>query len=322
MIEIGPATSVISAISHSVAVSRARFAPVAGPQSVAQTAIASHVVIARSDVFADALAGTVLLGRGPMLLSDGDGLAEDVEEELRRTLGDAGLVYLLGGEAALGTGVAEELVALGYDVIRLSGPTRIETAIAIANEAEQVGALTDVALVRADGPFIDGSAWADSVTAGVWAARDRVPVLLTPTEALHPSVSAWLSERPSVSRVVVGGVAAVTEEVAGAASADRRIAGSNRFSTAVAVSDELLTTDQAGYVIANGSDPDAWAFALPATGYAADLSWPMLLVAQGVIPAETGEATCRDGVRAPARFVGDYTMISAMQRDFLESPCP
>ena len=321
-IDIGPATSRISAISHAVAISEARFGAAGEPGAEPEAQLAAHGVIARSDVFADALTGTVLTGDGPMLLSNGTTIAEDVEEELRRTLGTSGTVYLLGGETALAPTVETELVAMGYATVRLMGPTRIETAIAVADEAERIYGPRDVvAIARADGPIANGSAWADSVTSGVWSAREGAPILLTPTESLHPSVSAWLGGHRNTQRIAVGGTAAVSAEAAVAAGVDRRVAGPNRFSTAVAIGDELLDDDPGGFVIANGSNPDAWAFALPAAGYAADISWPMLLVSPGIIPAETGEATCRKGERTDALFLGDYSLVSAVQRDFLASPC-
>src|SRR5687767_13027149 len=66
---------------------------------------AARVVLARSEGFADALAGAPLTDDGPLLLTPSAALDEGVAEELRRVLPPGGPVYLLGGPGALSPGI-------------------------------------------------------------------------------------------------------------------------------------------------------------------------------------------------------------------------
>ena len=61
------------------------------------------VVLARADLFPDALAGTPLAISldAPILLTETDALSELTSTEIQRVLGDSGTVVLLGGEEAL-----------------------------------------------------------------------------------------------------------------------------------------------------------------------------------------------------------------------------
>jgi putative cell wall-binding protein len=84
---------------------------------------AQSVVLARSDAFPDALAGTPLATRknGPLLLTPSRSLHGSIAAELRRVLPAGRNVYLLGGTFALSDGVARSVAALGYKVVRLGG---------------------------------------------------------------------------------------------------------------------------------------------------------------------------------------------------------
>lgn len=89
------------------------------------------------------------------------------------------MVYLLGGPAALAEDVATAVAADGFTPVRLAGPSRVETALAIADAVTR-GSGT-VAVARAFGNTEDPTAgWADAVTAGPWAAASGTPILLTP----------------------------------------------------------------------------------------------------------------------------------------------
>ncbi|HWB71842.1 MAG TPA: cell wall-binding repeat-containing protein, partial [Egibacteraceae bacterium] len=107
-----------------VAISRARFAD----------GQADHVVLSRDDTFPDSLAGAPLTAGGPLLLTATATLSDATAAELDRVLPDGGVVYLLGGVAAIGQGVQDTLAARGYDVRRLAGPSRVETAVAVADQ--------------------------------------------------------------------------------------------------------------------------------------------------------------------------------------------
>ncbi|MGI9018058.1 MAG: N-acetylmuramoyl-L-alanine amidase [Euzebya sp.] len=94
---------------------------------------ADRAVIARHDVFADALAGGPLAGtEGPLLLTTPDDLDAAVRGELDRVLAADATVYVLGGSSAISDAVVAELTQRYGDVVRLSGANRVGVAAAVA----------------------------------------------------------------------------------------------------------------------------------------------------------------------------------------------
>ncbi|MBW3658324.1 MAG: S8 family serine peptidase [Actinobacteria bacterium] len=272
-----PGTGEASAAS--VAVSRATFA----------TGTATHAVIARNDVFADSLAGAPLAGdRGPILLVPPDRLPLSVETELRRVL-PGGRVWILGGEGAVSPTVVERIRALGYSPARLHGPTRIDTAVAIAR---QVGP-------GPDGQVLVASAanWPDAIAGGAYAAAAEVPLLLSwPDSAAadrSPGVLTTARSLGARDLVVLGGEAAISGRVFGQlreVAPTRRVAGDNRFSTATAVARTLWRrtsyAPEHRYVVVNGDRPGGWAQGLASAPYAADRDAPLLLINDGLTTRE------------------------------------
>lgn len=261
---------------------------------------AAWVVLTRDDAFADALAGTSLLADGPMLLLNGtDAIDDFVLEELERVLPDGGLVYLLGGEAAASPAVQAQVAGLGYEVRRLSGPSRIETAAAIAAEVQRrfPGSADRVLVARARG---EGSAgWADAVTVGGWAARFRVPLVLTDSPSLSGGLDGVLAGASTA--VVVGGEAAVASGVVADLEARGlavdRVAGASRDGTAAAVTTDLWGGGPGRFMLINGYEDLGWATGLPAAGLSADLGAPLLVVQRDGVPPATAEmlTTCEPG---------------------------
>jgi subtilisin family serine protease/putative cell wall-binding protein len=238
----GPTVSRVTAGTPTKAVPQA----VAVSKQVFPENGAEHVVLARKDDYADALAGSALgFGVGPLLFSSSFGpLPEATKQELRRVLEDGGTVYLLGGPVALSESIEQELADMGYQPTRLSGETREETAVAVAEELRQ--RLPEMGFANADTAIVATRGnWPDAVTAGSLAAYFGVPILLTPPDELHPATGRALEHIDPNLLYVVGGKVVVDEETAQAASEaaqpDRafRLAGAERTETAVAVAAEV-----------------------------------------------------------------------------------
>ena len=123
---------------------------------------ASTVVLARSDTFADALSGTPLAvsKRGPLLLTSSTALST-ATRQMQRVLPVGGTVYLLGGNSALSPAVASSVTALGFPIVRISGPDRF------APPAQVAGVLGNPATVFE----ADGTNFPDALSAGTAAAR-------------------------------------------------------------------------------------------------------------------------------------------------------
>ena len=136
---------------------------------------ASTVVIARADLYPDALAAAPLAGKfgGPVLLSPPGGATPALVAEIRR-LG-ATTAYLIGDTTALSAKVAADVAAAGVTTsVRIGGNTRYDTAALIA---ERVGG-TSAYVVRGDD-------WTDAAAVSALAAFQHRPVLLTASGLCH-----------------------------------------------------------------------------------------------------------------------------------------
>ncbi|CAN5164209.1 hypothetical protein BH23ACT9_BH23ACT9_35540 [soil metagenome] len=253
----------------------------------------SEVLLARDDVFADALASGGAQGQlgAPLLLTDSEALDPRVVEELQR-LG-AGRVTLLGGLDALSAGVEAEVTALGYDTDRLQGLTRLETAIDIA-ETLYPNATTAI-IARAFGSDGDDTrAFADSLAAGAFSVATATPLLLTEGDSLSSATRAHLAASTVETVTVAGGTDAVSQAVVadleGLGLEVTRVAGANRFETAVALAQALGIPDAsqaAAVVLIDGTRPDAWASGFPAALQAVSGSTAVVLADGDTLPPAT-----------------------------------
>jgi putative cell wall-binding protein len=289
-----------------------RFATaVAVSRDVHAAGTAPAAVLARSDDFADALAGAPLAAHlgGPLLLTLPDTLPAVTAAELDRALPDGAPVHVLGGTAAVGTGVAAAVEAMGHPVRRHAGPDRYATAARIADQLPPA----DTAIVAA------GRRFPDALAASVPAAREGWPVLLTESDRLSDATRDALGA--TARAVVVGGTVAVSREVEAAldeVAADvDRVSGPTRWDTAVAIADRWLP-DADEVALASGRDyPDA----LAAAARAADRAAPLLLADPTQLPGPTGEALRRTrpdrvvvhgGAAAVAPDVADAALRAAV----------
>lgn len=244
----------ITRIQTAIDISQDLF-PVAGSAPAA--------VLARADVYADALAGApfadeqeapVLLTFPDHLYDERDNADRQTEAELQRLLGDdtTKTVYLLGGEDALSLQVQADVQALGYQIVRIEGPTRIETAVEIAGELGD----PDNLLVTTAYNF------PDALSAGAAAAADHVngAVLLTTAGEKHPATQAYLTDHPDADVYAIGGPAVNPyAEAAGEddTDTDESIYGPGRIETAVFAA-EFFFTDPTDVGVARADDfPDS-----------------------------------------------------------------
>lgn len=309
-------------VTQAVAMSKASF----------RDGAAQHAVLARSDDFADALAGASLAyGIAPVLFTPPRGaLAPETAAELRRVLAPGKTVYLLGGEAALDQRIEDDIRALGLRPKRVYGPTREWTAVAIAREVR--------ALVQRAGQPVSPSVlvatrsnWPDAVAAGWIGSAFGVPVLLTPSGSLHSATRGYLEtlgKGGDISTVyVVGGTGVVSEataraagEAAGPGSSSatvRRLGGAARDLTALAVAKEmrsqLVEADiYPPYGVAVDLDrPDGYAHALSASVLAGSMFSVMVPVRGPTAPQRitgaTADAFC--GLRADALLAGGTDLL-------------
>ncbi|AXV09542.1 hypothetical protein DVS28_a4885 [Euzebya pacifica] len=278
-------------------------------------------VIVSDVAFADALAASALTSFGAIFFaSPGQPLDADTLAELDRVVLDPqGEFTIIGGTAVIDPQVEAQLDALPGDrpVIRLAGATRYETAVAVADyvlgdDAEP--ASYEVFVARAFGSDDNPTAaWADSVAAGPAASSNRQPILFTPSDELHPSISTWLAGRTPRRVTVLGGSSAISESAVEQIDAPvRRVAGASRDETAATIFRQVLRD---GYgapramAVVNLFDEQGWAYGLATSPIVGSLGGGIL----AINPEVDSEAT--QGVLACARptevlVAGPTSMIS------------
>lgn len=219
------------------------------------------VVLATGQSFPDALAGGPLAASldAPLLLTRGDELPRVTRDAITDLPVEE--VVVLGGQAAVADEILGELDDLGLAVERTHGSDRYATAAAIARALG--GSSTRVFLAA-------GRDFPDALTAAAPAGMLGVPVLLTERDWLPAATRDELRGLDPGEVIVVGGTAAVTNEVVAdvrAALPDAavtRLAGEDRYDTARAIADwageHVDTLDPSEVLVASGVNfPDALA---------------------------------------------------------------
>lgn len=247
----------------------------------ATTGSPSMIYLVSSDDFADALAaGVAASHEGMVLLVHPNGVPEATAVVLADHP-DARLV-VVGGTRRLPAGVDEEIARLsGRRPTRVAGANRYATATALAQQASPAGVDTVWLTSGVTAP--------DALSAGAAAASQGGALLLTARQALPQATIDALRVLSPRRAVVVGGTAAVSDDVVGQLQSlvdeVSRIGGADRYATAAAVARAAFPQPSAA-LITTGR---VWADALAATPLAASLEAPVLLVPRRCVPADAAE---------------------------------
>lgn len=174
---------------------------------------------------------------------------------------------------SLGSGA----IKINLDTERLSGASRIETAIAVAKEGWPNGA-NAVILTRDDN-------YPDALTGTPLSKKLDAPILFTNTQTLTPETAAEITRLKPGKVVILGGTGAVSaaiEDQLKQSYTAQRIGGADRYETAAKIAAELGFKGKA--VIATGED---FHDALVAAPLAAYKGIPMLLTEKDGIPSSS-----------------------------------
>jgi putative cell wall-binding protein len=204
----------------------------------ARLASSPSVVIASGDRVADSLTAGPLAAAvdGPVLLNLGPVLDGRIVTEIRRLRPTR--IVLVGGPVSLTPSVEATVreVAGTATVERLAGADRYATAAAVSQIVWSRSPRREAVVALGDHPD-PARAWPDALTAGWLGALSLRPVLLTSPGGLPQDTAGALSGATGV-RVVGGeapipaGVFAEVDRVAGTVT---RIAGADRYATALKV---------------------------------------------------------------------------------------
>jgi len=232
--------------------------------------------VATGSNFPDALAAgpPAALEGGPVLLTAPRSLPAATALELARLL--PARIVVLGGAGAVSDAVVAALrgYATSGNVTRLAGADRYATAAAVSAANFVTG--VPVAYVAT------GSNFPDALAGGVAASREGGPILLVGPTAVPSATAAELARLRPARIVVLGGTGVVSDGVLGAlrgyttSGNVTRLAGADRYATAIAISQATTGTDapRAVYLATGG----AFADGLAGTPAAARAGGPLLIL--------------------------------------------
>jgi putative cell wall-binding protein len=262
---------------------------VAISQDTYTTGCGTPVVLATGLGFPDALSAAGLAGvlGGPVLLSQPTVVPAVVMTELKRL--DAGLVILVGGETALGAGVARDLVDAGFTVDRIWGADRYETAARVADEMRRRDPTScGVALIAR------GDSFPDALALSPIAYRLRAPILLSMPNQLGASSALALKRLKISDALIAGGTAAVPTSVEGELAAlavsTTRVAGVNRYDTAVRIAQYATSAGWLGSSTVGIAQGTGFADALSGGAWCGNRSATLLLSPPNVLAPDTQDA--------------------------------
>ena len=261
-------------------------------------------VVACGTNYPDALSAAYLakIKNAPLLLSD-VGEVQGTVEYIRKNVTKGKTVYLIGGRRVLPEEI-KTLLGSDYDVKRIEGADRFLTNLAVLKEAN---------VNNEEIMVCSGLGYADALSA---AATGR-PVLLV-DDALTAEQKAFLGGINPAKFYIVGGKKAVNDNVQASLSAMKnteRIAGADRFDTAVQVAKKFFDMKLSTVVIANGN---GFADGIVAGVTAMANKAPLLLVdsdnLKGVADFVKEAGAKRSIVMGGARSVSDQAVKVLMGR--------
>ena len=257
------------------------------------------VYVAVGTNFPDALSGAAAAAAGhvPLLLVRKDAIPSVVAAELTR-LAPARIV-VLGGTAVIAKSVVAALRAVTSGAVqRLAGADRYATSAAISRATFAAG----VPAVY----VATGDNFPDALAGAAAAGHDGAPVLLVSTDRIPAPIAAELERLAPSKILVLGAPGAVATSVETALHAYtkgtvERVAGVDRYATAVAISRATYEKADTVYVATGLNFPDALA--------GAALGGPLLMTPPGALPDSVRDEILRLGA-ARVVALGGATVVS------------
>ena len=251
------------------------------------------VVLARGDKFADSLAGAPFAvdRDAPLLITQSDALRSEVAAEIKRVLGSgsAKTVYLLGGTAALSNGVQSAVQGLGYQVDRIAGNDRFETAVAIANRLGTIGSVL----------VADGLTFQAALSAGPAASETAGAVLLSAGNSPTAATTAFLNSF-SGEKWAIGSAAAAAYPSATA------LAGANAADTSALVASQFFDGPPIAGLARNDNFADSLGGSTHIATGLAELGrqgGPMLLTPSSSLAGSVGNYLCAEAATIQEVYV-------------------
>lgn len=200
------------------------------------------VIVASAMNYPDALAASSLAGcydPAPILLTDPKNLTDEVASQIKKLSPNS--IYIVGGQGAVSSTVEWQLKSISKaSVQRISGQTRYETSLRIAQAAYGVAASGGEAPSQVI--IATGANFADALSVSPYAYAGKLPILLCdPVSGLSDDALAFLKDKGIRHAMIVGGNQAVPASVESQlktvdVSFDR-YSGNTRYETSVKIAE-------------------------------------------------------------------------------------
>lgn len=194
---------------------------------------ANNVVLASGENNADALvsASYAKLKEAPILLTKKDEMPVDVIKEIERL--NTKNITIIGGNTSISSEVESVLKGKGYNVNRISGKDRYETSTILAKDVMKMGNSKKIAV-------INGKTSADALTISSLATKYNLPVVMIKNIGANDTSIKEINTWGISEAIIAGGDSSVSEDTLHSIKAyiKRRIAGKNRYETALKIAKE------------------------------------------------------------------------------------
>jgi putative cell wall-binding protein len=266
------------------------------------------IILASGEKYTDVLTATVLGNEKdcPILLSSKDSIDNKTLDEIKRLGIDE--VIISGGVDSVSEKVVDQLK--DYEVTRISGKDRYETATKIGNEVRKTG--------NKDGAMlVDGTNFPDVITMSSLASQKRVPILLSEPKDLNTAtkntIGTW-----GVNDITIGGsYNSVSKEIENNLGVNKvtRLGGSDRYDTAQVIGNEVrsLTGNTSDMILVDGTNfPDGITINTLSSNFKA----PIMLTKPGTLTKVTADKLTEWSIKN-VLIGGGYNSVSKSIEDNL-----
>nr|UWI49384.1 cell wall-binding repeat-containing protein [Clostridioides difficile] len=190
-------------------------------------------VLVNDNSIADALSATSFAKAkdAPILLTQSNKLDSRTKAELKR-LGVKN-VYLIGGSIAIGSNVEKQLDAESINFERISGSSRYETSLKLAEKLDKENSISKIVVVNGE------KGLADAVSVGAIAAQENMPIILSDSNDGTEVANNFIDSKDIKKSYVIGGTYSISNSVERSLPNATRIAGESRSETNAKIIEEF-----------------------------------------------------------------------------------
>lgn len=226
---------------------------------------------------------------------------EDVVKKISivSDVADSNFVRLSGEEVSL---------SASTEVNRISGRNRYATSVEISKKTYS----------KADNVvLVNGTKFADALAASSLAYRLNAPLLYVQGTKLDANVKAEIKRLGAKNAYLMGGFTAVSREIEAEVNRDglniKRIYGSNRFGTSIAIAQTVKGfSDQKTAILTNSN---SYADALSAGAYSAQKSFPLFYTTKDRLETQTKKYLKQSGIKDVIIVGGGAVITNSVVRE-------